>query len=158
MPVGIFLVFLTPTLFQNILTKKKKYFLILPSSLFRYSQEPKTERIFKCFDYLWSDPIYPLGALGRSLRLILDKLTKWHFHSNSKEVILTKMFSNFMVQKVQVRQIFRKGWDGRTPCQCGPQTVIVAFEKNSFVLGSYECLERLEGKIRKCLFFYDKIF
>jgi hypothetical protein len=27
-----------------------------------------------------------------------------------------------------------------------------------FVLGSYEYLERLEGKIRKCLFFYVKIF
>ena len=26
-----------------------------------------------------------------------------------------------------------------------------------FVLGSYEYLERLEGKIRKCLFFYVKI-
>ena len=24
--------------------------------------------------------------------------------------------------------------------------------------GSYECLERLEDKIRKCLFFYVKIF
>jgi hypothetical protein len=27
-----------------------------------------------------------------------------------------------------------------------------------FVLGSYEYLERLEGKIRKSLFFYAKIF
>ena len=27
-----------------------------------------------------------------------------------------------------------------------------------FVLGSYEYLERLEGKIRKCLYFYVKIF
>ena len=27
-----------------------------------------------------------------------------------------------------------------------------------FVLGSYEYLERLEGKIRKSLFFYVKIF
>jgi len=27
-----------------------------------------------------------------------------------------------------------------------------------FVLGSFEYLERLEGKIRKCLFFYVKIF
>ena len=27
-----------------------------------------------------------------------------------------------------------------------------------FVLGAYEYLERQEGKIRKCLFFYVKIF
>jgi hypothetical protein len=27
-----------------------------------------------------------------------------------------------------------------------------------FVLGSYEYIERLIGKIRKCLFFYVKIF
>jgi hypothetical protein len=26
-----------------------------------------------------------------------------------------------------------------------------------FVIGSYEYIERLEGKIRKCLFFYVKI-
>ena len=30
--------------------------------------------------------------------------------------------------------------------------------KNLFVLGADEYLERLEGKIRKCLFFYVKIF
>ena len=30
--------------------------------------------------------------------------------------------------------------------------------KNIFVFGTYEYLKRLEGKIRKCLFFYVKIF
>ena len=30
--------------------------------------------------------------------------------------------------------------------------------KNIFVLGAGEYLERLEGKVRKCLFFYVKIF
>ena len=30
--------------------------------------------------------------------------------------------------------------------------------KNSFCLGADEYVERLEGKLRKCLFFYAKIF
>ena len=30
-------------------------------------------------------------------------------------------------------------------------------EKNLFVLGSYKYLVRLEGKIRKCFFFYVRI-
>ena len=33
-----------------------------------------------------------------------------------------------------------------------------AFEKKIFVLGAYEYLKRLECKIRKCLFFYVKIY
>ena len=32
------------------------------------------------------------------------------------------------------------------------------WKKKSFVLGSYEYLEKLEGKIRKCLFCHVKIF
>ena len=35
---------------------------------------------------------------------------------------------------------------------------IIEFEKNLFVLGADEYLGRLDGKIRKCLFFYVKIF
>ena len=38
------------------------------------------------------------------------------------------------------------------------QKVITTFEKFFFVLGANKYLERLEGKIRKCLFFYVKIF
>ena len=40
------------------------------------------------------------------------------------------------------------------------QKRIISFEKNIFVLDANEYLERLEGKIRKCLFFmlkYSKI-
>ena len=32
-----------------------------------------------------------------------------------------------------------------------------SIQKILFVLGAYEYLERQEGKIRKCLFFYVKI-
>ena len=31
-------------------------------------------------------------------------------------------------------------------------------QKTVFVLGADECIERLEGKIRECLFFYVNIF
>ena len=40
----------------------------------------------------------------------------------------------------------------------GPQKWTIAFEKILFVLGAGEHLGRLEGKIRKYLFFYAKIF
>ena len=40
---------------------------------------------------------YPHGyAHGQSLRHILDKITKWHFHSTSNEVIWPKKISNFI--------------------------------------------------------------
>ena len=40
----------------------------------------------------------------------------------------------------------------------GSQKWTIAFEKILFVLGAGEHLGRLEGKIRKYLFFYVKIF
>ena len=40
----------------------------------------------------------------------------------------------------------------------GSQKWTIAFEKILFVLGAGEHLGRLEGKIRKYLFFYAKIF
>jgi hypothetical protein len=39
-----------------------------------------------------------------------------------------------------------------------PSRIPQRISKNIFVLGSYEYLKRLEGKVRKCLFFYVKIF
>ena len=38
------------------------------------------------------------------------------------------------------------------------QKRIIAFKEIIFVLGADEYLKRLAGKIRKCLFFYVKIF
>jgi hypothetical protein len=38
----------------------------------------------------------PKYALGRSLRHILDKITKWHFLKTSNEVIWPKKFLNSM--------------------------------------------------------------
>ena len=37
-------------------------------------------------------------------------------------------------------------------------TLVIVFEKFFFVLGAVKYLKRLEGKIRKCLFFYVKMF
>ena len=39
-----------------------------------------------------------------------------------------------------------------------PSKMHHSIQKILFVLGADEYLERLEGKIRKCLFFYVKIF
>ena len=38
------------------------------------------------------------------------------------------------------------------PCQFGPQKSLTGFQKNIFVLGSYEFLVMLEGKIRETPF------
>ena len=64
--------------------KMNKLFLILPSSLFRYSLAPKTKRIFQMlwcvFEMIQFIHFYPLfEALGRSLRHNLDKVILWHF-------------------------------------------------------------------------------
>ena len=52
---------------------------------------------------------------------------------------------------------FRKGWDG-SALLVRPSKTHHSIWKIIFVLGADEYLERLEGKIRKCLFFYVKIF
>ena len=44
------------------------------------------------------------------------------------------------------------------PYQVQPSKMHHSICKILFVLGADEYLERLEGKIRKCLFFYVKIF
>ena len=54
-------------------------------------------------------------------------------------------------------QFFRKGWDGRA-LLVRPSKIHHSIWKILFVFGADEYLERLEGKIRKCLFFYVKIF
>ena len=54
-------------------------------------------------------------------------------------------------------QFFRKGWDGRA-LLVRPSKMHHSIWKTIFVLGADEYLERLEVKIRKCLFFYVKIF
>ena len=53
-------------------------------------------------------------------------------------------------------QFFTKGWDGRA-LSVRPSQMHHSIWKILFVLGANEYLERLEGKIRKCLFFYSKI-
>ena len=53
-------------------------------------------------------------------------------------------------------QFFRKGWDGRA-LLVRPSKMHHRIGKILFVLSADEYLERLEGKIRMCLFFYVKI-
>ena len=83
------------------------------------------------------------------MRHILDKITKWHFHSTSNEVIWTKINQTLYTgKKVPFWQFFRMGWDDR------------ALKNPSQELKNHadEYIERLEGKNRECLFFYVKIF
>ena len=77
-----------------------------------------------------------------------------NFQSTLKEGIGLKQFLNYMRGlKRAILAIFQKGlgW----PCPVGP-----ALENASIlsVMGADEYLERLECKIRKCLFFHVKIF
>ena len=60
-------------------------------------------------------------------------------------------------KKVPFWQFFRIGWDGHALLG-RPSRIPHRNWKNIFVLGANEYIERLEGKIRDCLFFYAKIF
>ena len=139
------------------------HFLILPSSLSRYSSAPKTKRIlqmlwciFKTIQFVYFYPQFL--ALGQSLRHVLDKVTWWHFQSTSKKAIWPKNFMNYMHGfRVSFWRFLRKGWDGCTLLM-QPSKIHHSIWRILFVLGADEYLERLEGKIRKCLFFYVKIF
>jgi hypothetical protein len=62
-----------------------------------------------------------------------------------------------MGKKVPFWQFFRMGWDGRALIG-RPSRIPHRNWKIIFVLGADEYIERLEGKIRECLFFYVKIF
>ena len=62
-----------------------------------------------------------------------------------------------MGKKVPFWQVFRMGWDGRALLG-RPSRIPHRNWKIIFVLGANEYMERLEGKIRECLFFYVKIF
>ena len=57
--------------------------------------------------------------------------------------------------KSAIMAIFQKGLEWPFPVSAALKN---AFEKFLFVLCADEYLERLEGKIRKCLFFYLEIF
>ena len=59
-------------------------------------------------------------------------------------------------KKVPFWQFFRMGWDGRALLD-QPSRIPHRNWKIVFVLGADEYIERLEGKIRECLFFYVKI-
>jgi hypothetical protein len=86
----------------------------------------------------------------------LDKITKWHFHSTSNEVIWPKKIQiSSMGKKVPLWQFFRMGWDGYA-LSGRPSRIPHRNQKIIFVLGTNGYIERLEGKIRECLFFYVK--
>ena len=73
----------------------------------------------------------------------MDKVTRWHFQSTSKEVI----WLNFLFElDAWVKKCHLGNFSERTemaaPCIIELTTL--------FVLGADEYLERLEGKIRNC--------
>jgi hypothetical protein len=60
-------------------------------------------------------------------------------------------------KKVPFWQFFRMGWDGHALLGW-PSRIPHRNSKIIFALGADEYIERLESKIRECLFFYVKIF
>ena len=70
------------------------------------------------------------------------KILSWNQPNNLKSAIIA---------------IFRKGWDGRTLLVRASKTHYSIW-KIIFVLGINKYVERPEGKIRRCLFFYVKTF
>ena len=80
----------------------------------------------------------------------LDKVTCCYFQSTSKEINWHQTFLTYMhgLQSV-ILAIFQRGLG----CPC-----IIEFEKFFLFWDADEYLEILEGRIRKCLFFYVKIF
>jgi hypothetical protein len=60
-------------------------------------------------------------------------------------------------KEVPFWQCFRMGWDGRALLG-RPSRIPHKNLKVIFAFGADEYIERLEGKIRECLFFYVKIF
>ena len=60
-------------------------------------------------------------------------------------------------KKVPFRQFFKMGWDGLALLG-GPSRIPHRNWKIIFVLGANEYIERLEGKVIECLFFYFRFF
>ena len=84
-------------------------------------------------------------------------VTWWHFRSTSKEVICPPKNLNYMQGlRSAILAIFQKGLGWLSPVSAAPQKVIVAIVL-LFVLGRYEYLKRLEGKIRDGIFFLFNI-
>jgi hypothetical protein len=77
----------------------------------------------------------------------------------SKNGAFTLQMKSFGQKKLNFihRQLFRMGWDGRALLGW-PSRIPYRNGKIILVLGANEYIERLEGKIRECLFFYVKIF
>ena len=92
-----------------------------------------------------------LDGAGQSLKHFLDKIKYWHFHSTSIEVIWpqkfkfharikTCHFGNF-TERAEIAVLVR------------PSRIPHRISKIIFVLGFYELLAMLEGKIRETPFF-----
>ena len=135
----------------------------MPSSLSIYSSAPKTKIIFQ---FLWgilegrpnrarpSQPI--LKNCQNGTFLPVDEIWKFFGPNDFIWSAMKVPFCDFTQNVSQALSMCISTWI---------KWIIGIISKiphrNSkilFVLGSYEYLERLEGKIRKCLFFYVKIF
>ena len=78
------------TIFSNNELSKNKHFLILLSSLARYTQDPKLKRIFEIlWDLFEKSAIlyfyWPKSWIWRTLEKVMNIFCKWHFHNASKE-------------------------------------------------------------------------
>ena len=81
------------------------------------------------------DQLYIELGLGQGLMHILDKVTKWHFHSSSKEVIWHKKFSNNMHGlNSAILETFQKGPGWPCPVSVALKNPSQDF-KNSFRFG-----------------------
>jgi len=88
----------------------------------------------------------------------LDKVKVWHFYNTSNEVMWPEKFSNYMQgSKRAILAIFQTGpgWPGTINAALKNPSRI---SKILFAFGADEFLTMPEGKIRRYLCFYVKIF
>ena len=127
--------------FDNNEPSKNKHFLILLSSLARYSQEPRLKRIFEILN--WKIAKMALLNPCMEFKIYFGQTTSfqalWRWHLQKISLTYPKFLD--LGQSEYKTEIFSK----RTH----------KISKIIFKLGSCEYLElaRLESKIRKCLFF-----
>ena len=135
----------------------------MPSSLSIYSAASKTKIIFQ---FLWGilegrpNRAWPTQPILKNCHngtfFPVDKI--WNF-SEPNDFIWSAMkvqFCDFIQIVSHAPSMFISIW-----INVNKWNYLKNPHRNSiilFVLGSYEYLKRLEGKIRKCLFFYAKIF
>jgi hypothetical protein len=97
--------------------------------------------------HFWNNPIHPLLSAVLSTwtepKTFLEEITFWTRYMHGLKSATFGIFEKGLGWPCPVRATLKKHH---------------SIWKIIFVFGADEHLERLEGKIRKCLFFYVKIF